>query len=144
MKYLIMKCDELSDQYECDANRKPIAMTNDWEEWYTNTKPNFVFEVYQYNEKKNRFTLIKEYTTPMEYGMALAYYASAQDDFPTCIKKFPNLTRHDVIPSEVYERAIKGEDYDDWLNNCGYLTWEENGILYSYSEYSDNYISTCY
>ena len=29
MKYLIIKCIPLSDQYECDADREPICVTND-------------------------------------------------------------------------------------------------------------------
>ena len=29
MKYLIIKCIPLSDQYECDADKEPICVTND-------------------------------------------------------------------------------------------------------------------
>lgn len=29
MKYLIIKCVSLSDQYECDAYREPVCVTND-------------------------------------------------------------------------------------------------------------------
>ena len=29
MKYLIIKCIPLSDQYECDADREPVCITND-------------------------------------------------------------------------------------------------------------------
>lgn len=28
MKYLIIKCVSLSDQYECDAYREPVCVTN--------------------------------------------------------------------------------------------------------------------
>ena len=29
-KYLIVVCAELDDQYECDANRTPICVTDDY------------------------------------------------------------------------------------------------------------------
>ena len=28
MKYLVIKCIPLSDQYECDADREPVCVTN--------------------------------------------------------------------------------------------------------------------
>ena len=30
MKYLVIKCFELCDQYECDADRIPVCVTNDY------------------------------------------------------------------------------------------------------------------
>lgn len=30
MKYLVIKCYELCDQYECDADRIPVCVTNDY------------------------------------------------------------------------------------------------------------------
>ena len=32
-KYLIIKCDELGDQWECDAYRTPLGITNDISLW---------------------------------------------------------------------------------------------------------------
>lgn len=32
-KYLIVKCDALNDQWECDANRVPIKITADYSEF---------------------------------------------------------------------------------------------------------------
>lgn len=32
-KYLVVKCYELHDQWECDADRIPVCMTNDWRKW---------------------------------------------------------------------------------------------------------------
>ena len=29
MKYLVIKCIPLSDQYECDADREPVCVAND-------------------------------------------------------------------------------------------------------------------
>lgn len=54
-KYLIMKCDELSDQYECDADRSPVCLVDDWA--YYNE---YGYEVYEIL-KNNTFKLIKSY-----------------------------------------------------------------------------------
>lgn len=54
-KYLIVKCDELSDQYECDADRIPVCLTDNWT--YYNE---YGYEVYEVL-KNNTFKLIKSY-----------------------------------------------------------------------------------
>lgn len=59
MKYLIVKCEELNDQYECDAYRTPITMTANWKNWCKVKKPKFLFEVYEF--VNDNFKLIKEY-----------------------------------------------------------------------------------
>ena len=33
-KYLIVKCKELGDQFECDADREPMFLVDDWGEWF--------------------------------------------------------------------------------------------------------------
>lgn len=69
-KYLIVKCEELFDQYECDANREPIFLVDDWEKWYWENRPDYKFEVYKFEDDKE-CTFEKSYDTPMERGMAL-------------------------------------------------------------------------
>ena len=59
-----MKCEELHDQYECDAYRTPVAITDDWAVWYEINKPDYLFEIWEY--KDNIFTLIKYYDYPIE------------------------------------------------------------------------------
>lgn len=46
MLYLIMKCRELDDGWECDADRKPIAITDNWHAWVAIHKPKYPYEVY--------------------------------------------------------------------------------------------------
>ena len=50
MKYLIIKCEELGDQWECDCDRKPLTMCDNWEKWYQENQKNinYSFEVYEY------------------------------------------------------------------------------------------------
>lgn len=59
MFYLIMKCEPLNDQFECDADRVPISITNDWHNWYNINKPDYMFEVYEFIN--NEFKIIKDY-----------------------------------------------------------------------------------
>ena len=59
MKYLIMKCEGLIDQWETDAARDPITMVDDWKKWEKEFKPKWSYEVYEFNN--NNFTLIKEW-----------------------------------------------------------------------------------
>ena len=139
--YLIMRCNPLSDQFECDADRKPITMTDDYLEWYNDNEPDYRFEVYEYSE--GTFNLVKEYDNPIEEGMALAYFPDDSDE-ATVIKAYPGLTRHSIVPNEVMERATKGDDYEDCLYNCGHLSWYENSILHCYVEYEDSFVYNPY
>ena len=136
MFYLIMKCEPLNDQYECDANRTPISMTNDWRNWYNVNKPDYMFEVYEFIN--DEFKIIKDYETPMEFGMCLAYYDEDKDNF-VFLKKFPNLTRKGILPEEVLER-VKGKNTYSYLSRHGYIFWEEKEIPVAYTEYNDERI----
>lgn len=143
MRYLIMKCEELGDQWECDAARSPITMTDNWKDWYDKTHPDYWFEVYKYDEQEGEFTLIKEYEDTVEEGMTLAYYDDDSDK-AIPIKKFPNLTRYNEVPPEVASRIKEGTDLDNSLNNCGYISWMEDEVLHCWTEYTDNIIYNCF
>ena len=138
MKYLIMKCETLGDQWECDADRKPVTMTDDWKEWVKSNMVDYDFEVYEFVE--NSFKLVKSYEEYLEEGMCLAFFD--ENDKGHFITKYPNKTRDNKIPKEIRQRASKGEDYDDCLSSCGFISWIENGVLYSYTEYADNRVYT--
>lgn len=142
MKYLIIECNELGDQYECDANRTPITMTDNWVEWYEKTNPDYYFEVYEF--KNNEFVLVKAYDTFMEQGMAFAMFDDEDENKFTIIERFPNSDRYDPMPKTLRKRASKGQDLDYSLYNCGYVSWFEEGHLYAYTEYYDNHIHTPY
>lgn len=54
-QFLIIRCDELSDQYECDADRVPIRITED-----TKNYRKYGYEIYEiYND--GHLKLIQEY-----------------------------------------------------------------------------------
>lgn len=91
MKYLIVKCTLLNDQYECDADREPICMTDD------PTPYGYGYEVYEV-QGDGSLLRIKESEDANEEGMALyRWHESAEDgDLPEVLAKFPDLTRWNI------------------------------------------------
>lgn len=142
MQYLIVRCDELGDQWECDCDRTPIQLTEDWKEWYKTNKPDYRFEVYKY--ENNEFEIIKDYETSMEEGMALYYWEEDEDDLaaPHVVKKWPNRTREDSIPKEVLRfKKFFEEDYKLYLKCGGAFSYSKDNRLYVYGEYRDSIYS---
>lgn len=153
MLYLIMRCDELGDQYECDADRTPITLVEDWKDWAKNHTPDYAYEVWQYNDD-NTFSCIKEYGALTE-GMAFYYWDEEEDceeNKPHIIAKFPSLTRKSAVPSIVKQTIKKGaytwdgeEGVDDELTNCGFISWDnKEHRYYVYGEYSGNHYTLGY
>ena len=54
-KYLIVKCDELGDQWECDADRQPVCITEEKKRY-----ERFGYEIYEIFED-GYLKLIQEY-----------------------------------------------------------------------------------
>lgn len=72
-QYLIIKCDELGDQWECDANRTPICLTDDYSKYWI-----LGYEVYEVLPN-NRFKLIKDYETCGKEGFAVYWWGKNED-----------------------------------------------------------------
>ena len=62
MKYLIIECTELGDQWECDADRTPICITDDF-----NKFNEYGYEIYKILDNGS-FKLVKKYTDSSEEG----------------------------------------------------------------------------
>lgn len=92
MKYLIVKCDELGDQWECDANRTPICLTDNY------SKYGYGYEVYEL-QKDNTFKLIKDYEDCVEEGFAIYQYFNNGE--VNLYEKFPKMTRESITKSQV-------------------------------------------
>lgn len=45
-KYLIVRCVDLYDQNECDADRRPLILVDDWEKWIS-AHPKEHYEIYK-------------------------------------------------------------------------------------------------
>ena len=59
MKYLIIECNELGDQWECDADRTPICMTDDYSPYGSG------YEVWEI-QPDNTFKCIKKSTVKVK------------------------------------------------------------------------------
>ena len=144
MSFLIVKCEPLNDQWECDAHREPMFICDDWH----SLKLNYQFEVYQI-DSDNTFTLVKDYETPMEFGMALYYWDAKADPEtvkPKVVKKWLRCTRDNDIPKKVIqEMSRKGvKELDNELPYCGTITWLYGGRYWVYGEYFDSEYSLGY
>lgn len=152
--YLIVRCDQLNDQYECDADRSPITLTEDWKKWFDDNHPQYLFEVYEF--RVSGFEQVKSYETPMERGMALYYWdKDHQSDedytYPTAvIQKWPNATRDDDIPDNVL--AFAREYYDGDAKDMkmdlycgGSFGWEDDQQnWWVYGTYHDSFYDLGY
>jgi len=138
-----MKCTELGDQWECDADRSPLCLTENWIDWYHRTKPNFPFEVYEVLPN-NHFNKVKSYEDSMEEGMVFGWW-DADEKFHI-IKKWKNKSRRERMPIEVekYLRKVPNEEVDNSLRNCGYISFEKSDKFYVYGEYHDSHYPTGY
>lgn len=140
-KYLIVKCEPLGDQFECDANRTPLCMVDD----YKTFKADYDFEVYELGAD-GVFSLVKEYDDYMgDEGMGLFYIKEfAEDDEIIVIKKFPGLDRHSELPEEVQKLVNKWKDDSSFCNDlrsCGNINWTDDGGFAWYGEYYGHHIS---
>ena len=143
MKYLVVECNELCDGYECDANRTPRFITDDWK----NHTYDYDFEVYEILENGEIGKKIKSYDNYLETGMALYYWSEDEDCeevSPTVIYKYPNTTNKNKVPEEVKKYIKKGNDVYDNLISSGDITFYIDGKYYVYGKYSDNHYSFGY
>lgn len=143
MKYLIVKCEELHDQYECDAERIPITMTDSWVEWFGENLPDYLFEVWELVD--GVFQCVKEYGQSLEQGMALSWWPNEPKEGEpdhVVIKKYPNTDRYTPVPKEVKAYSKKALEVDNRLRNFGSIYYEYPNGFYAYTEYYDNHVGT--
>lgn len=138
MKYLIIKCDEIGDQWECDANRTPICMTDDC------SKYGYGYEVYEL-KPNNTFKLIKEYEEYLERGIAIFTITEHKGkEKRNVIQKFKNLTRNKITKSQVkrWKKQLHFTETVEYILNdilcCGSYGEDIDGIWTVVGEYEDN------
>ena len=76
--YLVVKCEELGDQYECDANRVPICLTEDYDKYNKRG-----YEIYKVLSD-NTFELVRQYDeiTKVDIVVAIWYSEDNCDNEP--------------------------------------------------------------
>lgn len=137
--YLIMACYPLNDQYECDADREPITITDDWRQWYSNHEDFYCdFEVWEL--VNGYLKLVKKYDTPVETGMVLAFVPDDEVE-PIPLVRYKDATREDPIPKEVKEIMHNANKVKDGLTSRGMIKMIFDSTSFIYTEYSDREIS---
>lgn len=151
-KYLIVKCEPLSDQYECDADREPMFLVDDWKDWFEKNHPTYRFEVYKFVDEEEA-TLEKAYEEAMDKGMAL-YFWNMDDDHeevaPTVIAHYKDYNRYNKVPDEVWRVFRQGaywpdgdekteEEFKHDLDCSGCISWDdkEHKKFWVYGDYAD-------
>jgi len=151
-KYLIVKCYELGDQYECDASREPMFLVDDWTAWYKKNRPTYPFEVYKFVDEEEAI-LEKTYDEALDKGMAL-YFWNMDDNHeevaPTVIAHYKDYDRNKKVPDKVWKVFRQGaywaddeemteEQFKSDLKSCGQVCWDdkEHKKFWVYGHYAD-------
>jgi hypothetical protein len=135
--YLIVKCEPLNDQYECEADRTPICLTEDYSSYGRG------YEVYEVM-KDNSLKLIKEYDEAKERGIAIFISDDFEDFTPKHVYEKFSITREEVTAKKVkkwkskYHLEGSVEEILSDIRHCGrYGEDMPNGFLII-GEYSDD------
>lgn len=147
MKYLIVRCEELNDGWECDADRTPVCMTDDPSPYGRG------YEVYELQED-GFFEKVKDYEDANAEGMAL-YRWNLDDDMnevsPEVLERYPCLDRSDVtleMVSAIAERVGFEEcEVAEILHDIHHMSayGEEVGEYWVvFGRYADNYFDCAY
>lgn len=139
MEYLIIECNELGDQWECDADRTPICITED------PSKYGVGYEVWKILDD-GTLEKIKDYKKALEKGLALYYWEEGreEEEAPTIIEKYPNKDRDSFSKSffkKMKARAKFSETVADIETNihCSGAHGEEiEGKWVVFGEYRDD------
>lgn len=113
-KYLVIECEELDDQYECDANRSPVCLTNDIDQY------GYGYEVYEIAQD-GKLKLIKDYYKGTEEGMAIVVYDLNEDeDIIDIPRKFRNKSKKDFDTPEKIAEIAQICGFTENLQNIAY------------------------
>ena len=141
MKYLVVECRELGDQWECDADRTPILVTDEYS-GYTR----YGYEIYQI-EPDGKLKLIREYESVTDEGFCYCFYSrDAEEKRPIKVEKFKKKFTRDTITNSQIKKwksayKLKGtvEEIISSIRCCGdYGETTEDGGWKVIGEYFDN------
>lgn len=109
MKYLIVKCEELNDQYECDANRIPICILDDYEKYNR-----FGYEIYAIKDNGS-LKLIKNYETASEEYISVCIWKNdnPEESAPEKIIDICKGNRDNISKTKIAQIKKDFGFYDD-------------------------------
>lgn len=121
-KYLVIKCEELGDQWECDADRTPICVTNDYDKYNK-----LGYEIYEITTEGN-LNLIRGYND-FAYERVCVYWWNDENKVEECppdeIYEIKNGNRRNVTKSLIkkvkqsYKFTDTIEEIENDISCCG-------------------------
>lgn len=147
MKYLVVKCDELNDQWECDANRTPICLTDDYSKYDC-----FGYDIYEV-KADGTFELIREYGQISCEEIVIAIWNDAETTEEKDPDKIIPIKKGDrkVVSKKLVEKLKRQYHFPDTVTEifnditCSGAYGEEiNGAWVVLGEKMDNIIMKGY
>ena len=144
MKYLVIKCEELGDQWECDANRTPICVCDNYDKYNKNG-----YEIYKICEN-GKLTLIRNYNEISKHNLVICFYNVDGTGSPKKVINIKDGDRDSVTKSLV--KKIKQEyHFTDTIDailsdvhNGGHHGEEINNKWVVFGESYDDHFPTGY
>ena len=145
-EYLIIQCEALNDQWECDAMRTPLCMVNDY------SKYGLGYEIWE-RQADNSFKLIKDYEEALEKGFSL-YSWDVDEETADCepIVQYKKIgwTRNDI--TKAFVKKLKQEagfhnTVNEIFNNivsCGFHGEVIGERWVVFGKYMDNHFTCGY
>lgn len=122
MKYLVIECIELCDQYECDAERTPICVTDDYSPYNKRG-----YEIYRIEENGN-LTKIRNYDETSDYYIGYFEWNDKDDPCdidPLKVVRLKDGDRDDISLSNIkmwkklFHFSESIDEIKEELHNCG-------------------------
>lgn len=144
-EYLIVKCEALGDQWECDARRIPLCIVNDYSNY------GLGYEVWE-RKADNSFERIKDYEEALEEGFALYSWDEDEEETEKPIVQYKkagwtrnNITKTFVkkLKQEVGFRETVKDIFIDIIN-CGSHGEIINKRWVVFGEYMDSHFTCGY
>lgn len=101
MTYLVVKCEALSDQYECEYDKTPLCCTDDVNQYGAG------YEIYTINSDGS-LSLFKDAETALFDGMGLYYWKKGQDETETAPEVMSTFKfKRDQVTKGFIKKQIK-------------------------------------
>ena len=112
-KYLIIECNELGDQWECDADRRPLCITDDKDKFWK-----VGYEIYEIHSDGS-LELIKHYEDAKEEGFAFYLWSEGKNP-ETCppdqiLDRY--VTNDDFCPQDILEKWARDAKFEGNLTD---------------------------
>ncbi len=142
MKYLIVECTELGDQWECDADRTPICVTDNYSKYDKRG-----YEIYEI-QSNGKLKLIRHYDKVSKKAIYVCIWNNAEESDitePDKIKEIASGNRRNVTKSMIkkvkqeYHFSETVDEIASEINCCGCYAEEIDGKWVSFGEGYDDY-----